>query len=283
MSVRFGPAGIPIQCNASSSLEGLRCCHTLGLDAMEMEFVRGVRLSEKSAKEINKLSKELDITMSSHAPYYINFCSVDKIKLSNSRKHLFQAAKITNCAGGRITVFHPGFYLKNTPEEAYELAKIELRALVEKLAQYNIKTILGAETVGKKSAFGSLEENIKLSSQIDQLEPVLDFAHIHARGDYRITDEDDYRKILDMVEKELPGYSKHIHCHFSEINYTEKGERNHLALGTNNTPPFVPFLKVLAENKYNVVVICESPKLDLDALKMQKHYHSIKESGSHVD
>jgi deoxyribonuclease-4 len=247
----------------------------LGLGAMEMEFVRGVRLKEEVAKEVGAAAAELDISLSSHAPYYINFCTKDEQKMINSRRHLFQAAQATHNAGGRITVFHPGFYLKSTPSEAFSIARRELSDLVEKLKQHGIKTILGAETVGKRSAFGSLHENIMLAQEIEQCEPVLDFAHMLARGDFRLRSEDDYRSALDMVEEQLPGYCGHIHCHFSEINYTEKGERNHLALGSNNLPPYKPLIRVLAENGYNATIICESPKIDLDAQKMQDYYKKL--------
>jgi deoxyribonuclease-4 len=275
MSVRFGPAGIPIQCSGHSTVEGVRCCADLGLNAMEMEFVRGVRMKDEMAKQVGKAAKELNIALSSHAPYYINFCTKEEQKMHNNRRHLFNSAQITHLARGRITVFHPGFYLKSTPEEAYSIAKQELSSLVEKLKSHNIKTILGAETVGKKSAFGSLHENIKLAQEIEQVEPVIDFAHLLARGDFKIAKEDDYRKIFGLVEKELPD-TKHFHCHFSEINYTDKGERNHLPLGTNSKPPFKPLMKVLSENGYNATVICESPELDHDALLMQKYYSKLK-------
>jgi len=270
--IRFGPAGIPIQCDGTSTLEGVRCCRVLGLDAMEMEFVRGVRLKDHDAKEVGKVASELDISLSSHAPYYVNFCSKDEQKMANSRRHIFQAANATHLAGGRITVFHPGFYQGLAPKEAFAIAKKELIGLVERLRQHGIGTILGAETVGKKSAFGSLQENIALAEEIERVEPVLDFSHMVARGDFKLRTTDDYRSVLEMVEKRLPGYSKHIHCHFSEINFSDKGELNHLPLGTDNVPPFRPLMEALAENGYSGTVICESPKLDLDAQLMQQHY-----------
>ena len=275
MQIRFGPAGIPIQCDGTSTIDGIRCVHELGLGAMEMEFVRGVRLKDDAAKEAGAIAAALDISLSSHAPYFINFCSSDGRILANSARHLFEAAKATDLAGGRVTVFHPGYYQKSSKEEAYQDAKQELARLVEKLKQHGIKAILGAETVGKKSAFGGLAENIRLAKEVDQIEPVLDFAHIHARGDQVIKGPDDYRKLLSFVEKELPGYKAHIHCHFSEINYSAKGELNHLPLGTNNEPPYKALIEVLVENGFMGTIICESPKLDIDALVMQEEYQAL--------
>ena len=127
MAVRFGPAGVPIQCEGSSSIEGIRCCAKLGLTAMEIEFVRGVRMSDDHAKELKPVAKKLDITLSSHAPYYINLCSKEKQKIKNTKRHILQAARATFLAGGTMTVFHPGYYQKRTPQEAYDAAKKVLK------------------------------------------------------------------------------------------------------------------------------------------------------------
>jgi len=272
--IRFGPAGIPIQCKGSSTLEGIRCCKELGLSAMEMEFVQGVRMQEDAALEVGKAAKEFDISISSHAPYFVNLCTDDKTKLANSKRHIVSSAKITALARGNITVFHPGFYQKLSPKEAFDAAKANLKEIESELKTQNIKIRLGAETVGKKSAFGGLDENIKLAQELDMVVPVPDFAHLHARGDQRLKTEDDYRAVFDKLERELSGidYIKHFHCHFSEINYSDKGELNHFALGTNNEPPIKPFMKLLAENGYSGTVICETPKLDFDSLMMKGEY-----------
>ncbi len=273
--IRFGPAGIPIQCKGNSTLEGVKCCKELGLGAMEMEFVQGVRLKVDVAKEIGETAKKLDIMLSSHAPYFINFCSVHRDKIATSKRNIYQAAKITHAAGGRITVFHPGYYQKLSKEEAYKAAKKNIKDAWEKLKKEKIKIVLGAETVGKKSQFGGLDEVIKLSQELGYVEPVLDFAHIHARGDVRIKGEKEYREIFGKLEKQLGKYVKHFHSHFSEIEYTDKGERHHLPLGTKNVPPYRPLLKVIVENGYSGVIISETPQLDIDAQKMKRAYEKL--------
>lgn len=272
MDVRFGPAGVPIQCEGSSTHEGIKCCSELGLGAMEMEFVHGVRMKEESALEIQKTAKELDISLSSHAPYYINLCTSEEKKISNSRRHIYESARITALAGGAITVFHPGFYQKLGREEAYSRAKERLLEIEEKLKANNVKIRLGAETVGKPTAFGGLDENIRLAQEIEMVEPVIDFAHLIARGDMKLASADDYGKLFSRLENELGGYVRRFHSHFSEIEYSEKGERNHLVLGTKDEPPYKPLMRVLAENGYCGTVICESPQIDIDAMKMKEEY-----------
>jgi deoxyribonuclease IV len=272
MNVRFGPAGVPIQCEGSSTHDGVKCCAELGLSAMEIEFVHGVRMKEDSASQILKTAKELDISISSHAPYYVNLCTSEEQKMASSRRHIYESARITALAGGAITVFHPGFYQKLSKEEAYSRAKARLLEIEEKLKANNIKIRLGAETVGKPAAFGGLDENIRLSQEIEMVEPVIDFAHLIARGDMRLESAEDYRKLFKKLEDELGSYVKRFHSHFSEIEYSVKGERNHLVLGTKHEPPYEPLMLVLAENGYCGTVICESPQIDIDALKMKKEY-----------
>ncbi|MEI7480442.1 MAG: DNA adenine methylase [bacterium] len=73
-------------------------------------------------KEIATTSRKLDISLSSHAPYYGNFCTLEDQKLQNSERHLFESARTTSLCGGNITVFHPGIYqilvaLRDEPQE----------------------------------------------------------------------------------------------------------------------------------------------------------------------
>ncbi len=274
--VRFGPAGIPIQCDATTTIQGIECCAKLGLRAMEMEFVRGVRMKEEQAKEAKTTAERLDILLSSHAPYFVNFCSLEEEKINGSKRNLVQAAQATFWAGGRITVFHPGYYQGLSKEDAYKIAKKHLQEVHEKIESEGIRIVLGAETVGKKSQFGGFEEVVKLSEELEFVQPVLDFSHIHARRDFEIKGEEQYRQIFTVLEQRLGDYVNHFHSHFSEINYSEKGERNHLPLGSNNEPPFKPLMKVLAENGYSGTIICETPKIDADAIILQKEYEKVK-------
>lgn len=274
--LRFGPAGVPIGSPKRATIDGIQYCSKIGLEAMEMEFVQGVRMKKETAEEIKKTAQKLDIKLSSHAPYFVNLCSKEPDKIKNSHRHIFESAQATFWCGGYLTVFHPGYYQDLSPKEAYEIAKKNLIEINEKLRQGGIKGVwLGAETVGKKSQFGGFSEVIKLAQDLDFLTPVLDFGHLHARRDFEIKGEEEYRKIFSTLEKELGDYVKRVHCHFEEINYTEKGERNHLPLETNNEPPFKPFVKVLAENGYGGVIISESPQLEFDALKLKNAYKEV--------
>ena len=60
--IRFGPAGIPLGCEGTT-LDAISYCKKIGLGAMEVEFVRGVKMSNEKALEVGKKAKELDIKL----------------------------------------------------------------------------------------------------------------------------------------------------------------------------------------------------------------------------
>lgn len=273
--VFFAPAGVPIQCKERTTLGGVKCTAELGLNSMEMEFVQGVKLSIDKAKEVKEAAQKLNIKLSSHAPYFINFCNRDKKQ--TTFRNLEQSAMITEACGGYITVFHPGFYGKLSREEAYQTAKNLLAEFAAKIKQKTKNILLGAETVGKKSQFGGLNEVIKLSQEVDRIWPVLDFAHIFSREqNIKFKKEEDYLKVFNLLEKQIPGYAKKMHIHFSEIEYSEKGEKNHLPLGTRYEPDYRPMLRVIKENGYSAMIVSESPKIEFDAVKMLIFYEGLK-------
>lgn len=275
--MRFGPAGIPIAC-MHGNLEGVRYTAKLGLEAMEIEFVRGVRMSSREANEIRKTAKELDVLLSCHCPYWINCAPRDRRKLETAKRNILQTARIAHSLSASPIVFHPGFYMGRSSKEAGELIKRVLEEILEIMKTEGLRVSLGLETTGKISQYGTIDEIIELASGMENTEPVIDFAHIHARSGGSLKTMDEYKKIFDKIERNIGGsFLKNFHSHFSEVKFNEKGEVKHLELG-GNSPPFKPLSDVIAENSYKGVIISESPLLEQDALKMKEIYQrSLKE------
>jgi deoxyribonuclease-4 len=269
--IRFGPAGIPIGCKGGT-LEGIKYTHKEGLSAFEVEFVRGVRMSEEVAKKVNKLVEELDILLSCHAPYWINCCAKEQGKIEIAKRNLLEAARAAHLMGAWIVVFHPGYYMGRGAEEVSKLVTSTLKEVLAQLRMEGIKEMcLGMETTGKLSEVGSLDETINISKNLEQTQPVIDFAHLHARGRGSLNKRSDYSEIFNKLEAEFgKEILKRLHCHFSEIEFTDKGERRHLPLGSQDSPPFAPLAQEMVERGIGATIISESPLLDQDALKMKE-------------
>ncbi len=271
--VRFGPAGIPLGYKGESS----KVCSYIrgrGLEAYEYQATYGVRISKQSALKLKENSKENDIRISIHAPYYINLCSDKEDVVERSIERLIQSARAAEWMGAYRIVFHPGFYTKYTPDEAMKRLNKAVDDLTGQLESLEISDYTFApETTGKKSQMGSLEEIINICQNHENFSPTVDFAHLHARECGMIKSEKDYGKIFELLEDEL--HLNTLHCHYTHIEFTDKGERRHHILSEDYGPPLEPLLKEIIEKGWNITLICETPLRDEDAVLMQKSYKNI--------
>jgi deoxyribonuclease IV len=269
--MRFGPAGIPLAVEGDT-LEGLEYTAKIGLRAYEVEFVRGVHMGGEKARELGKRARELDVSLSCHGPYWINCAARDKLKIARSIHNIMDSARVMQAMGGGVVVFHPAFYMERDKNEVYKQVKATLEQVVEKVKSERLdKILLGLETSGKPTQFGTAEENSRLASELPQTIPVIDFAHLHAVKNGWIKGKEQYREIFEVVEHNFPGdYLKHFHSHYSNIEYTIKGERRHLEFSPFGEPPFQPLAELIVENGYGGTIICETPLLEQDALRLQE-------------
>ena len=276
--IRFGPAGIPLETPERSTANGIAYCRTIGLGAMEIEFVHGVNMKEEKAREAGGVAKKNDISLSCHAPYYINCCAKEKPKIDASVRYIVTTAQAAFWLGASPIVIHTGFYMERPVEECKRLVYSTYQRCLDEMDSLKIRgVVLGAELTGKKSAYGSLGEIIDLGENFGtkQLMPVIDYAHFHAR-EGRLASKEAYSKILEKVENHLGSdASKNFHCHFSGIEFSDKGERNHLPV-ESGSPPFAPLAQAWKENGWAGAVICESPLIEKDALALQKIYGKTK-------
>lgn len=172
-----------------------------------------------------------------------------------------------------VVVFHPGVYGMMPHEEALKMCAAAMREVVETLESIGVKNVkLGPETMGRMHQLGTLNEIITLCKTVERTQLVIDWSHVHARGLGRLRRIDDIRKIVEEVENKLgTEAAKTMHCHFTKIEFTDKGERRHHALDElRYGPDFRLFAKVIVEFDLTPTIICESPVLDIDALKMRE-------------
>jgi len=271
----FGTAGIPYSTEKPTTVNGVKRVAELGLGAMELEFVRSVNLDKAKAAEVKKAASEAGVTLTCHGSYYINLNSQEKEKVRASEKRILEAADIANRAGAVSLTFHPAFYMKQPPEEVYSRVRARLEEIVEVLKSFKNPIMVRPETTGKVSAFGSLEEIVRLSQEIDNVMPCIDFSHLHARTNGKLNSRKEWEEMFSYLEKELgKPFLKNLHCHLSGIQYTEKGERKHLPIRESDMK-YRELLGVMKDFKCRGVVICESPNIEDDALLYKKTFEKL--------
>jgi len=264
--LRFGPAGIPKSAKKRNLIEGIKKVRELGLDAMEIEFVRGIWLTEEKAKEAGRVARELDVLLTAHAPYYINLAAREEEKRKRSIEYIVKSAKVLHAAGGWSVVFHPGWYMKKAPSTVYEIIKRSLAEVIERVKSLGIDVWIRPETMELKSKFGSLDEVIRLSQEFDLVLPCIDFAHLRYREGWNSKEE--FRAVLEKLEKELGRYAlDNMHIHVSGIKLDRHG--THLNL-LESDMRWKELIEVLKEFNVKGVLISESPNLEEDGLMMKK-------------
>ena len=274
--LRFGPAGMPIALKGKSLVEGIKYCISKGLLAFEIEWVRGVRVRKGIENDVKKIVKANDVLLSAHAPYWINPCSRDAKIIATTLRNLKQCAIAASKLDVARVVFHPGYYGSYSEQEAFNNAVELLKEFFEWQEQQGLSIVFAAETTGKKSQFGSLNEVLKLCKKFKLIEPCIDFAHLHARENGAIKSKEDYEAIIKKVADELGKKAlKNLHIHFSGIRYGKTGEREHLPI-KSKSPDFRQLAELMVEKNYAFNIICESPLLDIDALKMLQLIEKLK-------
>jgi deoxyribonuclease-4 len=271
MKIRLGPSGIPISTKSNSSMEGVKKVAELKLDAMEISFTHGIHMSLETAKELGKVAKDLDVELSIHVPYFVNLASIDKKIIEASKKRIIDSLERGVEMEASIVAAHAGYYGKNKEksiEMIFEACK-EITELIER-NEWNIE--FGLETMGKQASFGTLEEIIILCKKLKHLVPYLDSAHIYARQGGQIN----YKEIFDKLEALK---LKQIHSHFSGIKYSLVGigrgnERYHVPMKEAG-PDFEEFAKEILKRKIDIIIISESPILEIDSLEMKRIFEKL--------
>ena len=274
---KFGPGGNSEAFYAAglkSSVDAPAWIASIGLDAYEYQAGNGLTASEATLKRIGVAAKAVGIRMSIHAPYFISLSGVDPQKRLGSIRYIRESLLAGEHLGAYLTVVHTGSAAKISRAEALLLASDTLTHLLDEIPDNGI--LIGLETMGKKNQLGTLDEVIELCKISPRLVPVVDFGHLNARelGNYYQT-ADDYRRTFYRIGEVLGDeVARHLHCHFSRIEWTSGGEKKHLTFSdTDFGPDFEPLMEAIADDDLAPTIICESAgTMSDDALTMKKYY-----------
>jgi deoxyribonuclease-4 len=266
MEIWLGPAGNAIGAKEKGTEGSLKYLKEIGLNAQEIEFVRNVYLTEKRAEEIGDLAKNLGIKLSVHAPYYINLNSDKKQTVEKSIKFILDSLDRAERMNADCVVVHAAYYGGLTKEETFNNVKECMLKILDKMKDRKMKTKLAIETMAKQSQFGDLDEIIKLCKEVKskQLTVCVDFAHLFVRNGGKINYQEIFNKLKVLKLKQ-------IFSHFSNVKYnvnTKKFVDIHVPI--NSHPSFKELAKEIAKRKVDMTIICESPILEKDSLKMKK-------------
>ena len=171
-SFQFGTVGSPLKTpkKPGGSVGAIQFSKSIGLDAFELGWVQSVRVTEATCLAIKTCGAGECVSLSVHAPYFINLNASDE-EWPKSRKRLMDAAHYGNLAGATDVVFHPGSYFGGDPLEVLKVAIPRLRGCVEELRKAGNPVTLRPETMGKSAMLGSFEDTLEMSRAMDGVLP----------------------------------------------------------------------------------------------------------------
>lgn len=271
----FGTAGIPNITNPRTYENAFDDLEKMNLGGMEVEFVRGVNMNVKTIPVVKELSRAKNLVLTAHGPYYINLASPEEDKIEASVKRILDTARVAHSFGGFSITFHAAFYMGRDKNTIYDIVKAGITEITDTLKAEKIDIYVRPELTGKATQWGDLDELIRVSNDFEQVLPCIDFAHLHARTGGEWNTYDEFAKVFEKIGTEIGQYAlENFHAHVAGINYTAKGERNHLNLEESDFN-YVDLMRAFKTFNVKGIVICESPNIEEDAMLLQRTYEGL--------
>ena len=280
MSAKFGPAG---NCDSfskvhKSSAAAPRWIADFGLDCYEYQCGKGVHVGEDSARLVGCNARAAGITLSLHAPYFINLANPDPDSLQKTIGYITAACQVADWMGAGRVVIHSGALMRRPRREALDIAKKSLAKVIAACDGQGYGHIaLCPETMGKINQLGDLDEVLELCTLDGRLVPCIDFGHLYARSLGADDGPEAFSRMLDRVEEILgPERASRFHSHFSHIEFTPNGgEKRHRTFDDDGGygPDWAPLAAEVARRGWGPTFICESAGTQAeDALAMKGIY-----------
>ena len=253
---RVGPARVP---DRDSPERAIDLVVERGYGACEIDFESGFWMDYPWAERLGALARDHDVALSVHAPLFgfMGHLEASGRKFTSAVGALDRSAGIVAASGAELVVFHPGFLLGRTREQALAAVIEQLGELRERLEGKERAVPFGVEVMGRVRELGTAEDVFAIAAQLSWVRPVIDFAHLHAVTDGAFTEAETFASVLrvadSILEKGAP-----FHIHFSDIQYANRNETKHLPYG-EGTLRAEPLAEALARFKRPATVISESP------------------------
>jgi deoxyribonuclease-4 len=214
------------------------------------------------------LAKALDVDLTLHAPYYVDFFGSQEAR-ERSIRQIQWATVLAEGLGARLTVTHLGFYGGGErPDSVQDLTAIakDLSDWMKGFTKGSVR--LAIEPSGHPDVFGSREEVLELAHRVKGIVPVLNLPHLAARERTNFEDAAQLQPVIDQFVKASEG---ELYLNFSGVEFYGAGEFR-LTPIKRGSVRFDPLAEILAERDYDVTVISSSPLLEHDAMYMKLLY-----------
>ncbi len=211
------------------------------------------------------LADELDVTLSMHAPYYMDMISDPEIA-AKSINHLRWTLIIGKYIKARRVVTHSGFYNGSKKDSLKKFTDV-YSSVINDFPPEKGYPYVGVETSGKPEVFGTVQEILGMAKKIN-IEPILNFAHVHSITGGSLVEIKNFETIINEFKK----YAKYdLYTEFSGVEFQGNTETKLTAI-KHGTLKFETLSEYLVDYNDDMTLISSSPLLEHDAQYMEVIY-----------
>jgi deoxyribonuclease-4 len=214
------------------------------------------------------LARALDVKLTLHAPYYVDFFGSDEAR-DRSIRQIQWAGLLASGLGAGLDVTHLGFYGGGARADSiHELAQVakQIEGWLTKTTNGGVH--LAVEPSGHPDVFGSREEVLELAHQIRGIVPVLNLPHLAAR---ERTTFDDPVQLKALVDQFVEASRGDLYLNFSGVEFYGPTEFRLTPIKRGGVR-FDTLAEILTDREYDVTVISSSPLLEHDGMYLKLLY-----------
>lgn len=223
--------------------------------------------------KVERISKELDVNLTLHTPYYMKFTSREGELIDKSIRGFKYSSALAVELDADLIVTHLGLRDPDKSTEDMREAVIEnLRELRDWINEnYKDGPLIGIETQAGDDVFGGLDDILEVCRKVSGTIPVMNFAHMKANGEYDLAEPKDFEEVFDLCKNFI--HSQH-YINFSGVEIRRDNEYRFTPIKRGDLQ-FESLAKHLIEDLKDITIISSSPLKEHDAMYMKVIFERI--------
>ncbi|UCD03291.1 MAG: hypothetical protein JSV63_01485, partial [Candidatus Aenigmatarchaeota archaeon] len=224
IGVTYGISTVPVVKSIDQTIEVLRELYKVGFRALVLppDIFRGINDTTELYKEyygdllrLKNIAKKFGIELS------LRCTELGDIP-DKPLKIFSTIASVMDC---RIFTIPPTFYSRMSEAQALKLVVYKINEVMNEL---RVNSRIGIETTGRVGELGSLEDVIEICKRTHNTEPVINWAHLHARGAGFLKSQEDFKRVIEQVRQNIgQQWIRDAYFFFSGVKYGPSGEIGH--------------------------------------------------------
>ncbi len=214
--------------------------------------------------ELKEIARNLDVEISVHTPYYMDLIAENDLTIK-SINSIRWAGILAKELGATIVTTHLGMYGNVSKKTAAKRIKQNIEFIRDWYLENGIDVPLGVETSGRQEIFGEFKEIVKLCKEVEGLVPIINFSHIHARGNGALKKKEDFQNLFDTIAQFV---NNKFNTNFSGVEHEDGNEIRYTPIKKGDLK-FEPLAECILDNDFDITIICGSPLLEHDATYMK--------------